>query len=55
MIAKRSELAGDEVAGMVFEITAQELTAADRYEVSEYARVQVTLRSGVQAWVYVGA
>jgi Gamma-glutamyl cyclotransferase, AIG2-like len=55
MIAKRSELAGDEVAGMVFEITAQELAAADRYEVSEYARVQVTLRSGVQAWVYVGA
>jgi hypothetical protein len=54
MIAKRSERSGDEVAGMVFEITAEELAAADRYEVADYTRVEVTLRSGVQAWVYVG-
>jgi hypothetical protein len=53
MIAKRS--AGDEVTGMVFEMTATELAAADRYEVSEYTRVQVTLKSGVNAWVYVAA
>jgi gamma-glutamylcyclotransferase (GGCT)/AIG2-like uncharacterized protein YtfP len=54
MIAKRSN-AADEVTGMVFEITAAELAAADRYEVSEYTRVLVTLKSGVQAWVYIGA
>jgi gamma-glutamylcyclotransferase (GGCT)/AIG2-like uncharacterized protein YtfP len=42
------------VTGMVFEITAEELTAADRYEVAQYSRVEVTLKSGVQAWVYVG-
>lgn len=54
MIAKRSA-AGDEVTGMVFEITAQELVAADRYEVSDYTRVLVTLKSGVKSWVYVGA
>jgi hypothetical protein len=54
MIAKRSH-ANDEVTGMVFEITADELAAADRYEVAEYTRVQVTLKSGVKAWVYVGA
>lgn len=54
MIAKRSH-AGDEVTGMVFEITAQELDAADRYEVADYSRIQVTLKSGVKAWVYVGA
>jgi hypothetical protein len=54
MIAKLSN-ASDEVTGMVFEITAQELAAADRYEVAEYTRVQVTLKSGVKAWVYVGA
>lgn len=53
-IAKRSN-AADEVTGMVFEITAQELAAADRYEVSEYTRVFVTLKSGVKAWVYIGA
>ncbi len=53
-IAKRSA-AGDEVIGMVFEITAEELDAADRYEVAEYTRVLVTLKSGVDAWVYVAA
>jgi Gamma-glutamyl cyclotransferase, AIG2-like len=53
-IAKPSNGA-DGVAGMVFEITAQELAAADRYEVAEYRRVQVTLKSGLRAWVYVEA
>jgi gamma-glutamylcyclotransferase (GGCT)/AIG2-like uncharacterized protein YtfP len=42
-----------EIAGMVFEITQAELEAADRYEVSDYKRVSVTLKSGAQAWVYV--
>jgi gamma-glutamylcyclotransferase (GGCT)/AIG2-like uncharacterized protein YtfP len=45
----------DSVAGTVFEITAEELAAADRYEVSEYTRVSVTLASGLTAWVYVKA
>jgi hypothetical protein len=45
----------DEVPGMVFEITGQELIAADAYEVSDYKRAAVTLKSGVQAWVYVQA
>jgi gamma-glutamylcyclotransferase (GGCT)/AIG2-like uncharacterized protein YtfP len=54
MIAKRSAT-GDEVTGVVFEITAEELAAADRYEVSDYRRVLVTLKSGVKSWVYVGA
>ena len=54
-IAASSANAADEVHGVVFEITAQELTAADRYEVPEYTRISVTLRSGVRAWVYVRA
>jgi hypothetical protein len=45
----------DSVAGTVFEITAAELAAADQYEVSDYKRVAVTLKSGVQAWVYARA
>ena len=45
----------DEVPGMVFEITAEELAAADRYEVADYKRVSVTLVSGLVAWVYVKA
>ena len=43
----------DEVRGTVFEITDHELKAADKYEVSEYKRIRVTLKSGAQAWVYV--
>ena len=46
------DITAEEVTGMVFEITAQELAAADRYEVAEYTRVEVTLKSGVRAWVY---
>jgi len=45
----------DEVAGMVFEITPEELAAADEYEVADYKRVSVRLRSGVDAWVFVKA
>jgi gamma-glutamylcyclotransferase (GGCT)/AIG2-like uncharacterized protein YtfP len=46
----------DAVSGTVFEITEQELAAADKYEeVAEYRRISVTLRSGDRAWVYVRA
>jgi gamma-glutamylcyclotransferase (GGCT)/AIG2-like uncharacterized protein YtfP len=45
----------DAVAGRVFRITAEELEAADRYEVSDYKRVQVVLKSGIAAWAYVKA
>lgn len=45
----------DAVDGSVFEITDDELVAADEYEVDDYQRVQVPLRSGKQAWVYVPA
>ena len=45
----------DEVAGKVFQITAAELAAADAYEVSDYKRIEVALKSGISAWVYVKA
>jgi Gamma-glutamyl cyclotransferase, AIG2-like len=53
MIAERSKNATDEVSGVVFEITRQELAAADRYEVEQYTRVLATLKSGLKSWVYV--
>ncbi|MCC6361989.1 MAG: gamma-glutamylcyclotransferase [Bryobacterales bacterium] len=44
----------DAVSGMLFEITDQELAAADRYEgLAGYRRISVLLRSGSQAWVYL--
>ncbi|MFD6878361.1 MULTISPECIES: gamma-glutamylcyclotransferase family protein [unclassified Streptomyces] len=45
----------DAVDGTVFSITDEELAAADAYEVDDYARTRVTLRSGTRAWVYLGA
>ena len=47
--------ADDRVPGMVFEFTAEELAAADRYEVADYQRVAAKLASGLTAWVYVKA
>lgn len=46
---------GDVVPGAVFELTDDELVAADGYEVDDYRRILVSLASGIRAWVYVGA
>lgn len=45
----------DEVPGIVFRISMEDLWAADAYEVSDYARIQMRLKSGLTAWVYVKA
>lgn len=44
----------DKVVGKVLHVTADELEAADEYEVSLYRRTSVPLASGRVAWVYVG-
>lgn len=54
-IVQESRDLSDEIAGTVFEISEQELFAADGYEVADYRRVGVVLRSGASAWVYVQA
>src|ERR1700712_684910 len=54
-IVEASDNPADEVNGKVFWITEAELRAADEYEVSDYKRVEVRLRSGKSAWVYVRA
>jgi hypothetical protein len=52
--AVRSTDPGKAVQGMVLEITAAELAAADGYEApARYHRMKVKLRSGDEAWVYV--
>ena len=43
------------VEGVAFELTQAELEAADSYETDDYKRVEVTLRSGRRAFVYVAA
>lgn len=52
-IVVRSNDPNDRVKGTVFEITPDELIAADAYEVSDYARIEAELASGVKGWVYV--
>jgi gamma-glutamylcyclotransferase (GGCT)/AIG2-like uncharacterized protein YtfP len=44
---------GPPIAGKVFQLTAQELAAADIYESENYRRLWVPLASGTHAWVYV--
>jgi gamma-glutamylcyclotransferase (GGCT)/AIG2-like uncharacterized protein YtfP len=53
VIVVHTGLPADQVEGAVFEVSMDEVLAADRYEVSDYRRVSVVLRSGTRAWVYV--
>ncbi len=55
LMARPTGHAADEVAGVAFRITPDELAAADIYEVSDYTRIAVRLKSGLEAFVYVGA
>jgi hypothetical protein len=55
LMARPTDNPADEVTGMVFRLTAAELAAADTYEVSDYKRIEVRLKSGLTAFVYVGA
>ena len=54
-ILKPTDRPGAHIEGSVFEITTAELAAADEYEVDDYRRIRVLLRSGRRAWVYVFA
>lgn len=47
---------GERIAGMVFEVTDEELEQADRYETDPaYRRWRTRLLSGREAWVYADA
>jgi gamma-glutamylcyclotransferase (GGCT)/AIG2-like uncharacterized protein YtfP len=54
-ILRPSDRADAAVEGTVFAISRGELLAADDYEVDDYRRISVPLRSGDHAWVYVFA
>jgi gamma-glutamylcyclotransferase (GGCT)/AIG2-like uncharacterized protein YtfP len=43
----------DVVEGSVFSVTQKELERSDAYEPAEYRRVQVRLKSGLDAWIYL--
>ncbi len=46
----------DRIAGIVFEVTQEEMEQADRYETDPaYRRFATRLLSGIEAWVYADA
>lgn len=54
-IIKQTNNVGDTIVGTVFTITQEELYRADEYEVKDYKRIEVQLKSGLTAWVFVNA
>lgn len=54
-ILRPTDRADAHVDGTVFAISETDLRAADEYEVDAYRRIEVPLRSGATAWVYVFA
>ena len=51
-ILERTGDPADRVDGVVLEVTAEQLAAADDYAVDDYRRVRAQLASGGDAWVY---
>jgi len=45
----------DQIDGMVFEVTLDEILQADEYEVEDYKRVSAMMKSGNRAWIYAAA
>ena len=43
----------DSVEGTLFELTHEELICADKYEVEDYVRTEVTFKSGKTGFVYL--
>ena len=52
-IARYSGVASDRIAGIVYQLTGDELAVTDAYEVEPYVRTEVILESGRKAFAYV--
>lgn len=54
-ILKFSGEESDEVQGIIFEVSIEELRQADIYEEKNYKRILEQFKSGQKAWVYIAA
>ncbi|MFK7748761.1 MAG: gamma-glutamylcyclotransferase family protein [Kordia sp.] len=54
-IAIQTNNTNDRILGTLYQISQQELEQADRYEVSDYKRIEVTFQSRKKGWIYVKA
>lgn len=52
-IAIQTNDKNDTISGTLYQISQKELEQADRYEVSDYKRVEATFQSGKKGWIYV--
>ncbi|WP_035673237.1 gamma-glutamylcyclotransferase family protein [Flavobacterium sp. 83] len=52
-VATPSENPSDEINGIVFTVSNEDLTKADLFESNAYKRIQITLQSGLSAWIYI--
>jgi hypothetical protein len=55
LCANLSMLFNEGVAGTVFELSREEITRADDYEVDDYQRVRAVLKSGRNCWIYAAS
>jgi len=53
VVAVPTEDASDPIHGVAFNISASDLAKVDIFESNAYKRVQVILKSGTAAWVYI--
>jgi hypothetical protein len=42
-----------QIDGLLLHLTPEELARSDAYETRAYRRIRVTLKSGIEAWMYV--
>ncbi len=54
-ILRYTGISSDEVDGTVFELSREEITRADDYEVDDYQRVRAVLKSGRNCWIYAAS
>nr|WP_315238221.1 gamma-glutamylcyclotransferase family protein [uncultured Flavobacterium sp.] len=52
-VATPSENSSDAVDGIVYSISSADLAKADQFESNAYKRVEITLKSGIVAWIYI--
>jgi hypothetical protein len=44
----------DEVEGILFNVTDEEILQADEYEVDDYKRIETVFKSGKKGFIYIG-
>jgi gamma-glutamylcyclotransferase (GGCT)/AIG2-like uncharacterized protein YtfP len=53
VVAVPSQDSSDPIHGVVFNISPSDLAKVDIFESNAYKRVEVTLKSGTSAWIYI--